>query len=188
MNKHSFNTGFDRLPLDVVSRDSAGSDPLALDNQICFAVYAASLAIKHTYRPFLDELGLTYAQYLVLMVLWTDNNLTVAGIGRRLHVDSGTLSPLLKRLESIGLVNRRRRVEDERKVEISLTEAGQQMRGNALSMKRAVVSQLDQTVEQVTALRATLKAMAATLSAKDDAAAVRRIRKEKRRKAAAIVV
>ena len=182
MNKHLFDTGFDCSPVDFVSKDSAGADPLALDNQICFAVYAASLAIKHAYRPFLDELGLTYPQFLVLMVLWTNNHVSVAEIGQRLHVDSGTLSPLLKRLESAGLVNRRRRVEDERKVEISLTASGQQMRGNALSMRRTVVSHLDQTVAQATALRATLNALAAKLSAKDDAAAVKQIRKEKRRR------
>jgi DNA-binding MarR family transcriptional regulator len=178
MDKHFCDNEFNSLPFGVVSEESAAADPLALANQICFAVYAASLAIKHAYRPFLDKLGLTYLQYLVLMVLWTDNHLTVAGIGRQLHVDSGTLSPLLKRLESIGLVNRRWRVEDEHEVEISLTESGQQMRGNALSMRRTVVSQLDQRVAQVTALRATLNAMAAKLSTKYAAAAVKRIRGE----------
>jgi DNA-binding MarR family transcriptional regulator len=101
---------------------------LALDDQLCFALYAASRAVTARYRPMLDELGLTYPQYLVLMLLWESDHQTVGQLGARLALDSGTLSPLLKRLTAAGLVTRHRRVEDERSVAISLTDAGRALR------------------------------------------------------------
>ena len=103
------------------------SPALRLDNQICFAVYATAHAFNRTYKPLLDPLGLTYPQYLVMMVLWEQNELLVKEIGNRLELDSGTLSPLLKRLEKIGFVERRRNQADERQVSIRLTETGKKL-------------------------------------------------------------
>lgn len=98
---------------------------LALDDQLCFALYAASRTMTARYRPLLDELGLTYPQYLVMLVLWEERRATVSRIGHRLRLESGTLSPLLKRLETAGLVYRERDTRDERSVVIGLTRAGQ---------------------------------------------------------------
>ena len=104
---------------------------LLLDNQLCFALYSASLAMTKLYKPWLDELGLTYPQYLVLLVLWEEDGLSVSELGNRLHLDSGTLTPLLKRLESAGLVSRLRATHDERRVHITLTAAGRKLRTRA---------------------------------------------------------
>ena len=95
-----------------------------LEDQLCFALYAASRAMTARYRPLLDAINLTYPQYLVMMLLWEEDNQTVGQLGARLSLDSGTLSPLLKRLTTAGLVTRHRRVEDERSVAIVLTDAG----------------------------------------------------------------
>jgi len=95
-----------------------------IDDMLCFALYAASRATMDIYRPLLEELDLTYSQYLVMIALWEHKICSVKEIGRILHLDSGTLSPLLKRLESAGFIKRQRRIEDERVVDISLTEKG----------------------------------------------------------------
>lgn len=97
---------------------------LALDDQLCFALYAASRAMTARYRPVLDEIGLTYPQYLVMIVLWDQGPCTVSRLGARLRLDSGTLSPLLKRLEARGVIARTRRTDDERSVDVTLTDAG----------------------------------------------------------------
>src|SRR3712207_920674 len=97
---------------------------LRLDNQLCFALYSASLAMTKLYKPLLDELGLTYPQYLAMLALWEQDGLSVSQLGERLRLDSGTLTPLLKRLEAMDLVARLRSVEDERRVHITLTAAG----------------------------------------------------------------
>ena len=101
---------------------------LLLDNQLCFALYSASLAMTKLYKPLLDELGLTYPQYLAMLVLWERDGLTVSELGERLSLDSGTLTPLLKRLEAAGLIARIRAVEDERRVHITLTAAGRKLK------------------------------------------------------------
>src|SRR3954462_10871670 len=101
---------------------------LHLDNQLCFALYSASLAMTKLYKPLLDELGLTYPQYLVMLVLWERDGLTVSEIGERLSLDSGTLTPLLKRLEAAELVSRIRDTDDERRVHIRLTAAGRRLK------------------------------------------------------------
>ena len=98
--------------------------PRPLDQQICFTLYAASMAITRTYKPMLDTLGLTYPQYLVLSALGEEGGLTIGGIAARLDLESSTVTPLVKRLEAAGLVARRRGVEDERKVEVTMTGAG----------------------------------------------------------------
>ncbi len=105
-----------------------------IDDMLCFALYAASRATMDVYRPLLEELGLTYPQYLVMMVLWEHEVCSVKEIGRILHLDSGTLSPLLKRLEGVGFVKRQRRMKDERVVDISLTEEGRALQGRAVDV------------------------------------------------------
>ncbi|MGY1425173.1 MarR family winged helix-turn-helix transcriptional regulator [Lysobacter sp. A289] len=110
---------------------------ISLDHQVCFGLYAASNLITRRYRPLLAELGLTFPQYLVMLVLWESEPLAVSAIGERLHLDSGTLTPLLKRLEAGGLVVRRRDVADERRVLISLTDEGRALRTPAQGIPEA---------------------------------------------------
>ncbi len=112
---------------------------VALDDQLCFALYAASRAVTARYRPMLDELGLTYPQYLVMMLLWEQDHQTVGQLGARLSLDSGTLSPLLKRLTAAGLVTRHRRVEDERSVSIALTDAGRALHDKAFAINESMI-------------------------------------------------
>lgn len=106
-------------------------DALALDQQLCFALYTASRAVTRAYGPLLEPLGLTYPQYLVMLVLWEEDGATVKRIGERLALDSGTLTPLLKRMEAAELVERRRSAEDERVVTAHLTPAGRALRARA---------------------------------------------------------
>ena len=112
---------------------------LLLDNQLCFALYSASLAMTKLYKPLLETLGLTYPQYLVMLVLWEQDGLTVSALGERLFLDSGTLTPLLKRMEQSGLVSRQRSVEDERRVEVRLTPDGSKLKARAASVPACVV-------------------------------------------------
>jgi DNA-binding MarR family transcriptional regulator len=114
-----------------------------LEDQLCFALYAASRALTARYRPLLDAIGLTYPQYLVMMLLWEEDNQTVGQLGARLSLDSGTLSPLLKRLTTAGLVTRHRRVEDERSVAIVLTDAGRALRDKADAISEEIICALD---------------------------------------------
>ena len=115
------------------------SSALLLDNQLCFALYSASLAMTKLYKPLLETLGLTYPQYLVMLVLWEQDGLTVSALGERLFLDSGTLTPLLKRMEQSGLVSRQRSVEDERRVEVRLTPDGSKLKTRAASVPACVV-------------------------------------------------
>ncbi|MGC5771438.1 MarR family winged helix-turn-helix transcriptional regulator [Paenibacillus pabuli] len=114
------------------------TDSLKLDNQLCFAIYACSREITKMYQPYLEVLGVTYSQYLVLMVLWEREECTVKEIGEALYLDSGTLTPLLKRLQSAGHIHRERSAQDERKVLITLTESGRELRNKALSIPAAI--------------------------------------------------
>jgi DNA-binding MarR family transcriptional regulator len=114
------------------------ADTLALENQFCFALYSASHAMTKAYKPLLDRLGLTYPQYLVMLVLWEQDAILVKDIGARLFLDSGTLTPLLKRLEANGLVARNRDPQDERQVRISLSVEGRALRAEA----KAIPAQL----------------------------------------------
>ena len=116
---------------------------LRLDAQLCFALYAASRATTAAYREPLAELGLTYPQYLALLALWEADGQTVSALGSRLRLDSGTLSPLLKRLTTAGLVTRHRRVEDERSVAIVLTDAGRALRDKADAISEEIICALD---------------------------------------------
>lgn len=109
----------------------AAATPVPLEDQLCFSIYSAEMAIQRTYKPFLDELGLTYPQYLVLNVLWRDDAQTVGGIAQRLALEPSTLTPLLKRMEAAGLVRRARDPDDERKVIVALTPEGDALRFRA---------------------------------------------------------
>lgn len=147
------------------SRSPIADPALLLDNQLCFALYSASLAMTKLYKPLLDELGVTYPQYLVMLVLWEGDGLMVSELGQRLFLDSGTLTPLLKRLESAGLVSRLRAVEDERRVHVHLTAAGRKLKARAGKVPRCVaaasqcsVPELMQLTENVRSLRRRLAA------------------------------
>ncbi|KQY83102.1 MULTISPECIES: MarR family winged helix-turn-helix transcriptional regulator [Paenibacillus] len=114
------------------------NDSLKLDNQLCFAIYACSREITKMYQPYLEVLGVTYSQYLVLMVLWEREECTVKEIGEALYLDSGTLTPLLKRLQSAGHIHRERSAQDERKVLITLTDSGRELRNKALAIPSSI--------------------------------------------------
>ena len=124
----------------MTSRTLSADEALKLDNQLCFALYAASLAMTKLYKPLLDELGLTYPQYLVMLVLWEGDGLAVSELGQRLSLDSGTLTPLLKRLEAAGLVSRLRAVDDERRVHIHLSAAGRRLKARAAKVPACILA------------------------------------------------
>lgn len=141
---------------------------LLLDEQLCFALYAASRRMTATYRPLLEALDLTYPQYLVMLVLWEQEGLTVRELGARLQLDSGTLTPLLKRLEQAGLLARRRRQSDEREVEITLTQAGRKLRERAADIPRCMADKLCMSVDAFVRLRDELKTLATQLAPPSD--------------------
>ncbi len=137
-----------------------GDQALQLDHQLCFALYSASLAMTKLYKPLLEPLGLTYPQYLAMLVLWERDGLTVSELGERLRLDSGTLTPLLKRLEASGLVERNRAVEDERRVHVALTPAGRKLKARArripgclLQATQCSLEELGDLTQQVQGLR-----------------------------------
>ena len=132
---------------------------LQLDNQLCFALYSTSLAMTRLYKPLLDELGITYPQYLALLVLWERDGLTVSELGKRLFLDSGTLTPLLKRLESSGLVTRLRAVEDERRVHITLTPAGRALKEQAAKIPGCILSATQCSIPDLVALTSQVQAL-----------------------------
>jgi MarR family transcriptional regulator, organic hydroperoxide resistance regulator len=115
---------------------------LRLDNQLCFPVYAASRLITREYQPLLDELGITYPQYLVLMVLWETDNITVNEISQKLILNNNTVTPLLKRMEQQGIIKRQRSGSDERKVNVELTEKGKQMKREAARIPEKLAASL----------------------------------------------
>ncbi|QLQ36998.1 MarR family winged helix-turn-helix transcriptional regulator [Micromonospora robiginosa] len=141
------------------------TDDLVLRRQVCFALYAASRALTDVYRPILDEHGLTYPQYLVLLVLWErgDDAPTVSELGARLRLDSGTLSPLLKRLEAAGLVVRTRSAADERRVEVGLTDAGRALRERMEDVPLRVARSTGLTEAELVGLRDTLTRVTETI-------------------------
>ncbi|MEU8154966.1 MarR family transcriptional regulator [Micromonospora sp. NPDC048986] len=141
------------------------TDDLVLRRQVCFALYAASRALTDVYRPILDEVGLTYPQYLVLLVLWErpDDAPTVSELGTELRLDSGTLSPLLKRLEGAGLVVRRRSARDERRVEVGLTEQGRALRERVCDVPLRIAQATGLGFGELVALRDTLTRVTDTI-------------------------
>ncbi|WP_298260924.1 MarR family transcriptional regulator [Bradyrhizobium sp.] len=138
---------------------------LRLDNQICFAVYSASHAFNRVYKPLLDRLGLTYPQYLVMLVLWERAGVPVKEIGERLHLDSGTLTPLLKRLEQAGLVKRARSTEDERQVLIGLTAQGSGLKDKARAVPPSILAAAQCSVAELTAVKNEIVALRDRLNA-----------------------
>ena len=126
---------------------------LALPDMICFALYSATHAMQHVYKPLLDDLGLTYPQYLVLTVLWTQDKQTVGALGRQVQLESNTLTPLLKRLEERGLITRTRSTTDERQVNISLTDQGRALQAGAAHVPACVLEKSGLSLNDLTNLR-----------------------------------
>lgn len=142
---------------------SQAFDPLSLDNQLCFPLYAASKELTRRYKPFLDPLGLTYTQYVAMMALWEHDNVSVKDLGKRLYLDSATLTPLLKRLESHGYVTRTRSPEDERSVIIELTDDGRALRERALAVPGCIGGCIRMEPEEAMQLKALLEKLLATM-------------------------
>ncbi|HYC42999.1 MAG TPA: MarR family transcriptional regulator [Noviherbaspirillum sp.] len=148
------------MPKSATSPEAAQPfDPLALENQFCFALYSASLAMTKTYKPFLDKLGLTYPQYLVMLVLWQQDDVLVKTIGEKLFLDSGTLTPLLKRLEASSLIQRTRDAADERQVRITLTKEGRALKKKAQCIPHDILCASGQSHEVLNNLRTQLSAI-----------------------------
>ena len=140
-------------------------EALLLANQLCFAVYSTAHALNRVYKPLLDALGLTYPQYLAMLILWEREDLSVSEIGRRLHLDSGTLTPLLKRLEAAGLVRRTRDPADERQVRIALTPKGRALRDKAKTVPQAIACAAGQPAEALQRLKSELVVLRDRLNA-----------------------
>ena len=138
---------------------------LLLDNQLCFALYSASLAMTRLYKPLLAELGLTYPQYLAMLVLWERDGLMVSELGERLGLDSGTLTPLLKRLEALDLVARIRAVEDERRVHITLTAGGRKLKARARAIPACILNASQCSIPELISLTQQVKALRQRLAA-----------------------
>src|SRR5436853_7120269 len=152
--------------IETTAPKPAATSPLLLGNQLCFAVYSTAHAFNRVYKPLLDRLGLTYPQYLVMLVLWERDDVPVKDIGERLYLDSGTLTPLLKRLEAADLVKRTRSTEDERQVLIALTPQGQALREKARAVPRSILAasacsltELSMMKNEIVALRDRLNAV-----------------------------
>jgi MarR family transcriptional regulator, organic hydroperoxide resistance regulator len=144
-----------------------GYPQLELDRQLCFALYTASRAVVRAYAPLLEDAGLTYPQYVTLLVLWEDQDRprSIGELGERLHLDSGTLTPLLKRLASMGYVTRSRDAEDERRVLVTLTAAGLALRDRLAAVPESFLACLGMDVADASALRHQLTALAAAVEA-----------------------
>jgi DNA-binding MarR family transcriptional regulator len=144
------------MPQPPQSSDSEEVDLLALDRQVCFALAVASRSVIALYRPLLDPMGLTHPQYLVMLALWEESPLSVKQLSHLLQLDPGTLSPLLKRLESAGYVTRRRDPRDERSLAVELTDSGQSLRTEALKIPPAIIARLGMTLPELESLHKNL--------------------------------
>ena len=136
-----------------MARKPAADWPLQLDNQICFAVYSTAHAFNRVYKPLLDRLGLTYPQYLVMLVLWERDDVPLKDIGERLFLDSGTLTPLLKRMEAAELIKRTRSTTDERQVLIALTPKGQVLKEKARAVPEGILASSACSLGELSAIR-----------------------------------
>ena len=139
-------------------------DPLKLENQLCFPLYACSRAVVKAYKPFLDELDLSYTQYITMMVMWEHKELRVKEVGRYLYLDSSTLTPLLKRLEAKGYVTRRRSEKDERDLIVTITPEGEALRERALTVPQRLAACVDLTPEKAQMLYGVLYELLGTLN------------------------
>lgn len=137
----------------------SSNDMLRLDNQLCFAVYSASLAMTRLYKPLLEKLNLTYPQYLVMLALWEHDGPMVSELGERLSLDSGTLTPLLKRLEANGFVTRLRDAADERRVHITLTPAGRKLKSRAVGVPTCLLTASHCSIDELVSLTRQLQAL-----------------------------
>ncbi|WP_219834508.1 MarR family winged helix-turn-helix transcriptional regulator [Paenibacillus sp. R14(2021)] len=138
---------------------------LELDNQVCFALYACAREVTKLYRPFLDELGITYTQYVTLLALWEKDGVPVKELGGRLYLDSGTLTPLLKKLEGSGLIHRERDPQDERSVLVRLTDKGREMKMSAVPIPERVFCQINMPHEELAQLLGQLHKLTSSLHA-----------------------
>jgi MarR family transcriptional regulator, organic hydroperoxide resistance regulator len=145
---------------------------LHLDHQLCFALYCASLAMTRAYKPLLEPLGLTYSQYLVMLALWERDDMTVSQLGERLSLDSGTLTPLLKRLEAMGVVTRERDPNDERCVRLRLTAQGRKLKAQAQRIPGCVLEATQCSLGEVGLLIKRVRSLTRTLEASNDARAL----------------
>jgi MarR family transcriptional regulator, organic hydroperoxide resistance regulator len=143
----------------------SSDDPLALANMLCFAIYSAGHAFTRAYKPLLDTLGVTYPQYLVMVVLWEEDGQTVGAIGERLRLESSTLTPLLKRLEGAGLIRRARDAADERQVRIHLTEAGRALKEKAKSVPSHMLRNTGQAARDLLKLKSEIAQLRDALDA-----------------------
>ncbi|GCD09484.1 MULTISPECIES: MarR family winged helix-turn-helix transcriptional regulator [Clostridium] len=139
-------------------------EPLKLDNQLCFALYACSREITKLYKPALDKLGITYTQYISLLVLWEKDNITVKEMGKKLHLDSGTLTPLLKKLECMELVNRTRDTVDERKVFVKLTQKGIELKEMAIEIPNRILCSTGLTLQSAELLKENITSLLLSLT------------------------
>ncbi|MCB2297023.1 MarR family transcriptional regulator [Clostridium tagluense] len=139
-------------------------EPLKLDNQLCFALYACSREITKLYKPALDKLGITYTQYISLLVLWEKDNITVKEMGKKLHLDSGTLTPLLKKLECMELVNRTRDTVDERKVFVKLTQKGIKLKEMAIEIPNRILCSTGLTLQSAELLKENITSLLLSLT------------------------
>lgn len=142
-------------------------DPLKLESQLCFPLYAAAKEVVRRYKPFLDAIGLTYTQYIAMMVLWEHEQVTVKALGGYLYLDSGTLTPLLKKMEAAGLIVRARDAQDERSVIVTLTEAGRALREDALKVPAQMGACIDLTPQEAGTLYGLLYKLLGQVSEQD---------------------
>lgn len=142
-------------------------DILKLDNQLCFSAYAASRAITKIYRPFLEELGITYPQYLVMLVLWEEETISLKDLGNKLYLDSGTLTPLVKRLESMGLLKRQRSTEDERILCITITAEGIALKEKAVNIPQNILKSANTDIVELIDLKTRLDNLLTKLNDKE---------------------
>jgi DNA-binding MarR family transcriptional regulator len=149
----------------MVRKQTAADQALRLDNQICFAVYSTAHAFNRVYKPLLDRLGLTYPQYLVMLALWERDDVPVKDLGERLFLDSGTLTPLLKRLEAAQLIKRTRSTEDERQVLIALTPQGHALREKAKAVPQSILAASACSVGELLAMKDEIVALRDRLNA-----------------------
>ena len=154
-------------PVDDLIAAADPAQALCLDNQLCFPLYACAKEVVRRYVPLLEDLNLTYTQYVCMMALWERDGITVAALGERVHLDSGTLTPLLKKLEARGLVARIRSAEDERCLEVHLTEAGRAMRDEAVRVPVQMACGLPLTPEEGAQLASLLWKLLGRLDAKE---------------------
>ena len=138
---------------------------LPLDSQLCFSLYAASIAVNRTYKPILDRLGMTYPQYLVLSTLWEENGLPISSIADRLSLESSTITPLVKRLEAAGFATRLRNAKDERQVLVSLTDKGRKMESQTACLTQTLLERSGFSVDQIVKLNKQVRELKGALAA-----------------------